>query len=219
MKNKIKTYAAIVTTSLLAPSAASAAVVTSWESGTEEGWTLGTVWTVPFTVNMDRASDGSFGVSAALPVPDLGGQTDHLIMQGNALSVLGSNSTELSFDVYSEWGIPGTWGIYANDISVVVQGEGVPWTELTKLSGDLTDAAFSTLSYDVSAVAPALDGASWGQVLVRWRIGTWTDNTGVPGGTHTITIDNVDVSSIPEPTNFSLLTLGGLCLLARRRRQ
>jgi PEP-CTERM motif len=32
-------------------------------------------------------------------------------------------------------------------------------------------------------------------------------------------IDNVQVGAVPEPTSFTILALGGMALLARRRRR
>lgn len=68
------------------------------------------------------------------------------------------------------------------------------------------------LPYSVSGVAPA--GAVSAELLIGWNNGGLDGNT---GGQSAFADDETLVATVPEPATLSVLGLGGMALLARRR--
>jgi hypothetical protein len=67
-------------------------------------------------------------------------------------------------------------------------------------------------SFDGVSTLPfsALTGTNYGDWVTRWDNGFAAD---------VLAIDDVQVGTVPEPASFSVLVLGGMALLARRRRR
>lgn len=72
---------ALVLVLLCLPSLASAALVTSFESGSLEGWSAGMPFGSTTVVNNNRASDGSYSTESVFSVPgNYGGWGKHTLI-------------------------------------------------------------------------------------------------------------------------------------------
>ncbi len=94
-----------------------------------------------------------------------------------------------------------------------------------KTGGGVTDLRYSspkfttdttetqTLTWEIDETVPA-DFASWQTLLSNAKV-VFEPKDSYSG---TLTLDNFSVSEIPEPASLTLLGLGGLAMVARRRR-
>ncbi len=207
---------------LAVPALCSAALVTSFESGTFDGWWAESPNGVTTTVNTDRASDGSYsaGVSFAVTT-NLSGWTANGIVSGDARSFVTAGSTELTVDVYSDWANANNWGVYANEVHLILNYEG-GWTTVAPTAGSLANGSFQTLTYDLTPYAATISdpGLSYSVLGFGWVLGTWAGDdfgaTYTDNGTQTIAIDNIEV--IPEPATMGLVAFAGAGVLLIRRR-
>ena len=210
---------------LAVPALCSAALVTSFETGDLDGWTAGTINGSTTTVSMDHASDGSYGADSSFTVAaSMAGDKVFALLNQDARSFMNAGSTALSMDVYSDWANANSWGVYANEITLILNYEG-GWKTVAPTAGSLVNGSFQTLTFDMTPWAATITDAGLGysQVGIAWHIGTWagdgysqdpvvyTDN-----GTQTLAVDNIQV--IPEPTTLGMATFAGAGILFIRRR-
>jgi hypothetical protein len=210
MKRKIGLVGSILALSLLClAGVASADSVTSFETGDFDGWTAGSPFGTPTVVNTNRASDGVYSTESVFTVPASYGanwSVNSLISIGTADLGITSSTTQISLDAYVDWNLDG-WGVYGNEIQLLLNYQGF-WGNLSPSSGSLTEGAFSTLTFDISAHAAAMTNPllSYSAVEVLWHLGTWG---GGPDAVQTISIDNINANNlggtIPEPASLALL--------------
>jgi hypothetical protein len=218
---------------LVSLSAASGAVIESFESGTLNGWNAGTLNGASTTVDSVRASDGSFSATASFTVPaGFSGWTVNTILEKDPRSFMDAGTTSMTIDVYSEWANPNGWGVYGNTIMLILNNSS-GWTTLGPSSGSLVNGAFATLTWDLTQDWPG-SGTSYAERItdpglgysvlgIAWHVGTWagdglSQNPSVytDNGTQTLAIDNI--TTVPEPSTAVLGALGALAFLRRRRR-
>jgi hypothetical protein len=219
---KIRLLGTVLALGLLClPGVASADLITSFESGNLDGWSAGTPFGSTTVVNNNRASEGVYSTESVFTVPaDYGGWGVHsLISKGTADLGITSSTTEISLDAYQDWD-PVGWGVYGNEIQLIVNYEGT-WAQISPSSGSLTNGAFSTLTYDISGHAAAMTapGLAWSAIEVVWFLGTWQNGGDV---VQTISIDNINGNNlgiIPEPASLALLAscVLGWCATRPRR--
>lgn len=193
----------------------------SFESGTLAGWTAGTLNGSASAVNSVRASDGIYSVGNSFTVPaSFSGWTVNTIMDRDARTFLNAGATTLTLDVYSDWANPNGWGVYGNQIKMLLNYEG-SWNPVDPASGSLVNGSFATFTFDLTPYAatitnPALSYSSLG---IAWFVGTWAGGEdGLANGTQTFAVDNLVVTQpVPEPGSVALLGLGLSVLIIRRR--
>jgi hypothetical protein len=215
---------------LCLPSVASATLITSFESGGLDGWTAGTLNGVPTVVNANRASDGVYSTETSFTVPAgwAGWGLHTLISKDTAAIGITSSTTQITLDAYSDWSNPNGWGVYGNNINLILNYDG-GWQNIGPTSGGLANGTFTTLTYDISPYAAAMTapGLTYSEVQIAWFLGTWADN-GQDNGVQTISIDNIrgdNISAVPEPSGLLLLgssavlvsSATALCGTRRRR--
>jgi hypothetical protein len=201
-----------------------AEMITSFESGDLDGWTAGDLNGSMTTVNSNRSSDGVYSTESSFTVPAgwAGWGVHTLISTTTAQLGITSSTTEISLDAYVDWANPNGWGVYGNEVQLLLNYEGV-WTNLSPSSGALTNGAFSTLTYNISGHAAAMTapGIAYSEVAVLWFLGTWADN-GMDNGTQTISIDNINgdnLATVPEPASALLVAWCAMVVCAGSRRQ
>jgi hypothetical protein len=193
----------------------------SFESGTLNGWSAGTLNGSLGAVNNVRASDGAYSFGNSFTVPaSFSGWTMNTIMERDARTFLNSGATTLTVDVYSDWANPNGWGVYGNAVNLLLNYEG-SWMPLGPTSGSLVNGSFQTLTFDLSAHAAIITnpGLSYSSIGFAWFVGTWAGGgDGLDNGTQTLAIDNIAVTQpVPEPGAAALMGLGLSALLVVRR--
>jgi len=223
MNSKPQVRRSLITacTVLLGVSAAhGSTIVESFESGTLNGWNPGTINGNTTTLSTDRASDGSFSVANAFTVPStLSGWTVSTIIEIDPRSLMDAGATTLSLDAYSNWANSNGWGVYANTINLVLYNSN-GWSTVGPTSGSLVNDAFSTLTWDLTPFAAAITdpGLEWSALGLVWHVGTWAGGEdGLDNGTQTLAIDNIVITTVPEPSSVLGLLTGALLVLRRRR--
>jgi hypothetical protein len=94
-------------------------------------------------------------------------------------------------------------GLVSNDLSVI----------------DPSGVTIGSFSGVTTLPFAALDGTNYGDWTTVWQNGFGgTQLPGENGAPDVMGIDDVQVGTVPEPTSLSLLAVGGLALLRRRRR-
>lgn len=201
-----------------------AEMITSFESGDLDGWIAGDLNGSMTTVNSNRASDGVYSTESSFTVPAgwAGWGVHTLISTTTAELGITSSTTEISLDAYADWSNPNGWGVYGNEVQLLLNYEGV-WANLSPSSGALTNGAFSTLTYNISGHAAAMTapGIAYSEVAVVWFLGTWADN-GMDNGTQTISIDNINgdnLATVPEPASALLVAWWAMVAVGGSRRQ
>jgi hypothetical protein len=187
----------------------SAATIFSWESGLD-GWTGGSLATTTA-----GATEGSQALEVTTPMANMWYAVAATVsLDAAGRQAVFNQATTLTIDVsYPNPGYNSWWA--APSVSLVIQGDGVGWTEL----GDqplTVDAAPQTLSWAVSpAQAGALAGGSWAQVMLLFKYG----NGGSSGSDAVFRVDNFtsDALAVPEPSTALALVVGGLLACRRRR--
>jgi len=209
---------------LCLPNVASAALITSFETGDFDGWNAPDVNGAPSSVNTDRASDGVYSTESSFTVPaGWAGWGVHTLLSKNTADIgITSSTTQISLDAFADWSNPNGWGVYGNEIWLILNYEGT-WATISPSSGALTNGTFTTLTYDISSHAAAMTapGLSWSAVEIAWFLGTWADN-GQDNGVQTISIDNINGNNllvVPEPTSLLLLAASAVALIGSRRRR
>ncbi len=176
------------------------------------------------TVNTDRASDGiySAGVSFAVTTNIFGGGWGAVgIVSGDARSFVDANTTMVTVDVYSDWANANNWGVYKNDVDLILNYEG-DWQSVAPTTGSLVNGSFQTLTYDLTPYAATISdpGLAYSVLGFAWTLGTWAGDgfgaTYTDNGTQTLAIDNINV--IPEPATIGLVAFAGAGVLFVRRR-
>lgn len=221
-----------VLTVLVLAGAARAAVIADFDAVTnpfsDAGGatnTVGSWWTSPAVGNSYKTVAPSGYIGAfQVSLPRSGGLTDLLL----------SHST-LSFDyIVPNHAAPGddvnpnpNAGIgYINSNLVVASDvDGWGWTSLPSaglfLGNEQTWDWTGTYSYNYQTSADT-SGRSLYSLLSHWNQGQGTYLNLVfiqqSGGAATVIRDNFQVTGVPEPACVGLLALGGLSILARRRR-
>ena len=198
---------------------ASAALITSFETGDFDGWNAGSPFGSPTVVNSNRASDGVYSTESVFTVPsNYGGWGKHtLISRGTADIGITSGTTHITLDAYTNWD-PAGWGVYGNQIELTLNYEGV-WTQIAPVSGGPVNGSFTTLTYDISAHAAAMTNPAlaYSAVEVVWFLGTWQAG---PDVVQTISIDNIHGNNlVPEPASAALAASCALAWCATRRRR
>jgi hypothetical protein len=205
-------------TLFLSVSAAHGAVVESFESGTLNGWGAGTLNGSITTVDMVRATDGTFSAANSFTVPaSFSGWTVNTILETDPRNFMDAGTTTLTLDVYSDWANPNGWGVYGNTIMLIMNNSN-GWNAVGPTSGSFVNGAFSTLTWDMTPYAAAITDSGLGYSIlgIAWHVGTWAGGgDALDNGTQTFAIDNITV--VPEPSSLALLA-GGLLSLRRRRR-
>ena len=197
----------------------------SFESGTLNGWTAGTLNGSVGTVNTVRASDGTYSYGNSFTVPaSFSGWTMNTILELDARSYLNAGATSLSVDVYSDWTNPNGWGVYGNSIRLLLNYEG-GWNPVEPTSGSLANGSFQTFTFNLAPHAATITNPSlsYSTIGFAWFVGTWAGDGGgstyTDNGTQTFAIDDIVVSQpVPEPSTFALFGLGTLGTILYRRR-
>lgn len=207
---------------LCLPSVASATLITSFESGGFDGWNAPDLNGSASAVNTNRASNGVYSTESSFTVPAgwAGWGLHTLLWKDTAAIGITSSTTQITLDAYANWSNPNGWGVYGNNINLILNYEG-GWQNLSPISGTLTNGQFTTLTYDISPYAAAMTapGLSYSAIDIAWFLGTWADN-GQDNGVQTISIDNINADNlVPEPTSLFLLAASALAMFGICRRR
>jgi hypothetical protein len=223
MNSKFQVRRSLITacTALLGVSAAhGSTIVESFESGTLNGWNPGTINGNTTTLNTGLASDGTFSATNTFTVPStVSGWSNSTIIEIDPRSIMEAGATTLSLDAYSNWTNPNGWGVYSNSIWLVLNNAN-GWSAVGPTSGSLVNDAFSTFSWDLTPHAASITdpGLGWSTMSIVWHVGTWAGGEdSLDNGTQTLAIDNIVITSVPEPSSILGLLTGGLLVLRRRR--
>lgn len=225
LRNYHSTSLALVLGVLCLPAVSSATLITSFEAGDLDGWNAPDVNEAPTSVTANRASDGVYSTESSFTVPaEWAGWGVHTLLSKDSAAIgISSSTTEITLDAYSDWTNPNEWGVYGNNIWLILNYEGT-WATIEPSSGALTNGTFTTLTYDIGGHAAAMTAPdlSYSVVEVAWFLGTWADD-GQDNGVHTISIDNINgdnLSAIPEPASLLLMASSvlALCAICRRRK-
>ena len=192
----------------------------SFESGTLNGWSAGTLNGSLGAVNNVRASDGTFSLGNSFTVPaSFAGWSMNTIVDIDPRTFMNAGATTLTVDVYSDWTNPNGWGVYGNTINMLLNYEG-GWNPVSATSGGLVNGSFQTFTFDLTPYAATITnpGLAYSSIGFAWFVGTWAAD-GLPNGTQTFAIDNIVVTQpVPEPSVIALMGLGFSGLIAFRRR-
>lgn len=194
----------------------------SFESGTLNGWNAGTLNGSLAAVNNVRASDGTFSLGNSFTVPaSFSGWTVNTLLERDARTFMNAGATSLSLDVYSDWSNPNGWGLYGNNINLVLNYQG-GWVKVDPTAGGLANGSFQALTFDLTPYAATISnpGLSYSSFGIVWFVGTWAGGgDGLDNGTQTFAVDNLVVTQpVPEPGMAALMGLGLSAAIAFRRR-
>ena len=225
MKSKPRSRRMLAAASVLlvSLSAARGAVVESFESGTLNGWTPGTLNGVSTTVDSVRASDGTFSAGVSFTVPaSFSGWTVNTIMEIDPRTFMDGDVSLLTVDVYSDLPNPNGWGFWSNTIWLVLNNSN-GWSTVAPTSGSLVNGSFATFTWDMTPHAAAITDAGLGfsSLGIAWHVGTWAGDGGstdpavfTANGTQTVASDNI--ATVPDPSS-AVAVLAGLLVFRRRR--
>lgn len=178
-----------------------------FETGDLTGWTQFEVTPGDQTVTSTNPSSGTFAGSIANGAVT----SNSLFKQANIGIGLVNPGDEITikFDARGEYAVPG--GVAFAEFFSELSGGGVSAGGILggaplAINGD--PAVWTSFMFTQIA-GPDVSGG------VTLQLGA---TTGPAGGTNMF-YDNVSVSIIPEPASIALLGLGGVAMLARRRRQ
>jgi hypothetical protein len=209
---------------VLLASAQAAVVIESFESGTLNEWVGGELNGSTTTVNTDRASVGVYSAGNSFIVPpSFSGWTVNTILSIDPRTIMDGTATTLAVDVYSNWANPNGWGVYANTLRLVLNYEGGFQYVAPGVDTSLTNDSFVTFVWDLTAHAATITNPSlsYSSIGIGWHVGTWAGDGGggtyTANGTQTFAIDNITITSVPEPSTAVALLAGGLLALRRRR--
>ncbi len=195
-------------------SAQAATTIFSWESGVE-GWAANGDPGYSISTSATGATAGLQALRVASPMSSMWGATAANIgLELAQRQAVFQGATTITLDAhypnpgYTDWFLPPS-------VALVIQGDGVGWTELPQQ--ELTvDAAPQTLSWTLDpAHASALANGIWAQLFLVFRFG----NGGSTGTEGVFYVDNLtsDAAAIPEVSAAALLAAGLLPFLRRRR--
>ncbi|MGJ8722932.1 MAG: hypothetical protein ACSHYB_00130 [Roseibacillus sp.] len=196
-----------------------ATLVESFESGDLSGWNALELSGVTTTATTDRATDGTYSATNTFTVlPSYAGWTIQNVLSRDPRSIMTANATTISIDVYSDWANSNGWGVYEEFMFLTVNYDG-GYSNLSPSSGTLVNGEFSTITWDVSGHAAGLanPAATYSFIEIGWHLGTWMDDA-MNNGTQTIAVDNITVTSVPEPSTAAILCVFGASILLGRRR-
>lgn len=204
-------------------SAASAQTLTfDFEDGTDQGFRPAftdtdtvdfPVDTIDGSLRLGVQNDGDFQEGEFTA----GGNTAPLVAAIEA-AVADPTNYQLSFDYYVDTSATGTVGTFLQIGHYINEGDGtyLQNANIFELGGDSLasgsvfsdtySATFASLGY---TVAGGLDGSA----NDFYRLGIIVNGD----GNEVVYFDNITIAPIPEPASLSLLGLGGLALLRRRR--
>jgi hypothetical protein len=223
MKYKFQSRRSLVAacTMLVSMPAARGAVVESFESGTLNGWSAGTLNGATTTVDLVRATDGTYSAANSFAVPaSFSGWTVNTILETDPRGFMDEGTTTLTLDVYSDWTNPNGWGVYGNTLMLILNNSN-GWNAIAPTSGALVNGAFATLTWDMTPYAAGITNPSlgWSSLGIAWHVGTWAGGgDGLNNGTQTFGIDNITVTTVPEPSSAMALLGAGLMAFRRRGR-
>jgi len=206
--------------------ASASTVVESWE-GTLDGWTVASGWSSQGTVTTNGVTQGSYSWRLSESAAD-GGNPVAYSTASTALTSMLINAASLSFDVKSI-GTASFGGYLYFDIEVQQIGGDLsgytgsntsPGNQYASLSAyAFTQHATLNSEYTVTYAMPALLASELGanpSLATSIYISAWAGKT----GTSVMYLDNLTVTSVPEPGTLMLLGgMGGLFGLILRRRQ
>jgi hypothetical protein len=186
-------------------SSASAAIISNFESGTDEGWTKHDVNDA--TIAMAVVPGGSGGSGFALQVTRTGGSwnnTMKLALPDAQWADVGTGTT-LTMDIKAQGGtdVPGWW---LQSIPIFNSQLG-GWDQLSSTDVVL-DGQWRTYTWTYPAQPP--DGGTYRELFLASQGGA---NPGM-----TFLLDNIGIVPIPEPGSIAMLALAAAPLLGRRRR-
>ncbi|MEM6691004.1 MAG: PEP-CTERM sorting domain-containing protein [Planctomycetota bacterium] len=198
---------------LLAPSATQAAVVLgSFEGDLSSPYAA--EWTVPGNVSTAYVGYGATEGANGIEITKGGGWGNMLVLNGgNPLAQDLASHDVLSLDVSVPAGLNGDGGSWAQAI-VVLQGDGMGYTQVQDSSGVSVDGSIVTITADLSSIT-LTSSSTWSQLIL---INQGADDG---GGPIEMVIDNVrlsNVAAVPEPSSLAVLAAAtGLAAIRRRR--
>ena len=204
MKTKLTLTAALLAATFILGQAnhASAALLASFEGALDTNWNAaGPVATFGNTIGVTDGSD-SLKIAAAA-----GWQQSVYLADEAVVADLIAGAT-LDMDVT----IPADAGVASGDdwadVYLVIQGDGQGW--LSTAAPIATDGTTETQSWDYHSAGATLNpAASWFEIILIVNSGAARD----------VYVDNIRITSVPEPTSLLLLGISGLVGIGARRRR
>jgi len=176
-----------------------------FETGDTSGWQDLTGPTQPFTVESTDPFAGSFNGQIENTVEG----TAAVVKQANKGAGLAVGGAEVTVKFWAR-GPAAEGGVHFAELFSELDGGGTSKSEILGGAPLFPDAQVWTPYEFVTTLGPDVSGG----VTLQFAAVTGAN----PASTSTLEIDNVSIETIPEPASMALLGMGGLAMLARRRR-